>query len=108
MCRRNKWCGAQHAVTQRCACVPQQECSLGHATAAGVPATSSATCCMLPTWLLASAHLRCLPPAMLLPSQVGDLLSVPLGSYFDVPQGVLPEATHDYYKDPVLKVCMPA
>lgn len=45
---------------------------------------------------------------MLLPSQVGDLLSVPLGSYFDVPQGVLPEATHDYYKDPVLKVCMPA
>lgn len=60
-------------------------------------------------WLLpVCAHPRCLPPAILLPSQVGDLLSVPLGSYFDVPQGVLPEATHDYYKDPVLKVCMPA
>lgn len=36
--------------------------------------------------------------------QVGDLLSVPLGTYFDVAEGVLPEATHEYYKDPVLKV----
>lgn len=43
------------------------------------------------------------PPSRLSGKQVGDLLSVPLGSYFDVPQGVLPEATHDYYKDPVLK-----
>lgn len=38
------------------------------------------------------------------PPQVGDLLSVPLGTYFDVPEGVLPEATHEFYKDPVLKV----
>ena len=36
--------------------------------------------------------------------QVSELPAVQLGSYFDVPQGLLPEAEHEYYRDPVLKV----
>lgn len=32
------------------------------------------------------------------------LPEVPVNTYFEVPAGVLPEATADYYKDPVLKV----
>lgn len=36
---------------------------------------------------------------------VAELLQVAPGAYFEVPAGVLPEATHEYYQDPVLKVC---
>ncbi|KAI3428497.1 hypothetical protein D9Q98_007321 [Chlorella vulgaris] len=37
------------------------------------------------------------------PLLVARLLDVPQLSYFDVPAGILPEATAEYYKDPILK-----
>jgi hypothetical protein len=39
---------------------------------------------------------------------VSELLTVEAGKYFDVPQGVLPEATKQYYEDSLLKVRRPA
>lgn len=71
-------------------------------TMPGVPLLLRACTCRRPLLPCAvcAAHLCSLETRV----QVKDLLAVPLGSYFDVPRGVLPEATHDYYKDPVLKV----
>lgn len=34
---------------------------------------------------------------------VASLPEAPLNRYFDVPEGILPEATVEYYQDPVLK-----
>lgn len=39
---------------------------------------------------------------------VGSLPEAPLHRYFEVPPGILPEATAEYYKDPVLKASMHA
>ena len=36
------------------------------------------------------------------------LLDAPVNSYFDVPAGILPEATAEFYRDPLLKVGPPA
>ncbi|PSC69955.1 28S ribosomal mitochondrial [Micractinium conductrix] len=42
-------------------------------------------------------------PSLLSGLGVAALPEVPVNTYFEVPAGVLPEATADYYKDPVLK-----
>lgn len=44
-------------------------------------------------------------PSRLSGKGLAELLAVRGGTYVEVPAGILPEATKEYYEDPMLKVC---